>query len=442
MDSMLHRRRSQSGHGETADQRLDRLLAEQDAERASSMPEAGLRRLHGEGGDGRARDGAGTTQQVAAPTYVVAPAVEEMLNAPLLNDPRVEGLGLGALQDAVRQSLGVLQQALGRHPGGPGLLDGLAGGRDPRVQGLVGGGAQGVPPALRDGRAGGDGQGAREEEGLGSDRPGRGRSLETGPHAVAKSSTRARSKEKDGVKEQPQPRRLDPELRGPPGHPELHGHAVAVPHTPGSSKPREQTPGPGLGANPFWSPEVRRAAELSREKGSKDGENKVPPFPPGLSGGRAYRGGGGLPGDGDEVERLRQRVMREAEEAFARGVPRLEEVGSYHTGASGDYVGPRRLDRQGWGERSMHGDPQLQETGQLGNVTIGSWTEEVLAETLRHLELPPLPTPGGESSALQFGDWLAIAFPLMSDVASTARRRPRRVSTTRGCRCRLWSASV
>jgi len=55
-----------------------------------------------------------------------------------LSDPRAEALGLGALQDAVRHSFGLLQQALGRHPQEQGLLGPLFGGNDPGVrQGVV-----------------------------------------------------------------------------------------------------------------------------------------------------------------------------------------------------------------------------------------------------------------------------------------------------------------
>ena len=44
-----------------------------------------------------------------------------------------------------------------------------------------------------------------------------------------------------------------------------------------------------------------------------------------------------------------------------------------------------------------------------------------LSEALRNLELPSLPPPGGEGSSLQFGDWVTVITPLMSDIAGSAR---------------------
>ena len=43
-----------------------------------------------------------------------------------------------------------------------------------------------------------------------------------------------------------------------------------------------------------------------------------------------------------------------------------------------------------------------------------------MTEALRNLELPVLPPPGGDGSALQFGDWVTIATPLMCDISNTA----------------------
>ena len=37
------------------------------------------------------------------------------------------------------------------------------------------------------------------------------------------------------------------------------------------------------------------------------------------------------------------------------------------------------------------------------------------------MELPSLPPPGGEGSSLQFGDWVTVITPLMSDIAGSAR---------------------
>ena len=44
-----------------------------------------------------------------------------------------------------------------------------------------------------------------------------------------------------------------------------------------------------------------------------------------------------------------------------------------------------------------------------------------LPEVPRSSDLPPLPTLGGEASALQFGDWLTLVAPAMHDLAPSAR---------------------
>ena len=44
-----------------------------------------------------------------------------------------------------------------------------------------------------------------------------------------------------------------------------------------------------------------------------------------------------------------------------------------------------------------------------------------VSESLRHLELPSLPQVGSEGAALQFGDWLTMATPLMSGLGASSQ---------------------
>ena len=110
---------------ETADQKLDRLLREQRAARASSLPaddDLAVRRLAmnpvAEGGEpqGRRREGSVALQPAGghqdASTGQLARA-GGLMSA--LHDPRANALGLGGLQEAARQSFELLQQALGHH---------------------------------------------------------------------------------------------------------------------------------------------------------------------------------------------------------------------------------------------------------------------------------------------------------------------------------------
>jgi hypothetical protein len=54
------------------------------------------------------------------------------------------------------------------------------------------------------------------------------------------------------------------------------------------------------------------------------------------------------------------------------------------------------------------------------SVLIGAGGQTV-SEPLRHLELPSLPQVGSEGAALQFGDWLTMATPLMSDLGASSK---------------------
>lgn len=45
----------------------------------------------------------------------------------------------------------------------------------------------------------------------------------------------------------------------------------------------------------------------------------------------------------------------------------------------------------------------------------------VAGESLKHVELPKVPSPGEVGAALQFGDWMTIVYPQMCDVSTNAR---------------------
>ena len=48
-------------------------------------------------------------------------------------------------------------------------------------------------------------------------------------------------------------------------------------------------------------------------------------------------------------------------------------------------------------------------------------TSPTVSESLRHLELPALPVVESDGAALHFGDWMTMAFPLMSDLGTSAK---------------------
>ena len=106
-----------------ADRRLDALIEEElqgKAARAQSVPvrAAEVKRLGAAAGDGSGHGG---------PTVVAASSGHQGQQEirQLLNDPRGQVMGLGHLQEAVRQSFEVLQHALQRPSPQPTLLDPL-----------------------------------------------------------------------------------------------------------------------------------------------------------------------------------------------------------------------------------------------------------------------------------------------------------------------------
>ena len=65
--------------------------------------------------------------------------------------------------------------------------------------------------------------------------------------------------------------------------------------------------------------------------------------------------------------------------------------------------------------------PGIQSGYPLGNQAAPAQPGSSLAEALRNLELPKLPGPGSQDASLQFGDWMTIVYPIMSDVAGSAK---------------------
>ena len=134
------------------------------------------------------------------------------------------------------------------------------------------------------------------------------------------------------------------------------------------------------------------------------------------------------PGVGN-IERLRERILREAEETFAREVKKMTDAGdsaSFTSVPSAKAEGQREpigeLTKLGGqpdtppGLAPVH-DPRGRGNGLNGAVNMMKPLDSVTAalpEAMRNLELPPLPAPSTENAALLFGDWLTVITPLTS----------------------------
>ena len=163
--------------------------------------------------------------------------------------------------------------------------------------------------------------------------------------------------------------------------------------------------------NPFWSPEVQRRAAQAQP----------------VSAGRATTDDRGRQqGQEEDLEALRLRVMRDAEEIFEREVARLQAARtrddvSYRTASEGGVVG-------GLGPPPLHGEgnrpqppPPPPPPPPRGLDDNKPSAPSHLSEALRNLELPSLPPPGGDLAALTFGDWVTVIGPLMADIAGSAQ---------------------
>ena len=120
-----------------------------------------------------------------------------------------------------------------------------------------------------------------------------------------------------------------------------------------------------------------------------------------------------------DVEGLRRRIMKEAEEAFQLELNRLNQAGgSYSDEASF---------RTAQSDPIPPPPPPPPPPRGIPPEDSALRTAANMTEALRNLELPALPLPGGDMASLQFGDWVTVINPLMSDIAGSARTWWRKV---------------
>jgi len=243
--------------------------------------------------------------------------------------------------------------------------------------------------------------------------------------------------------------------------------------------------------NPFWSPEARSfmggtmdgrftggAVEGSRnpnralDQGQTETETK-----PGLGdavqdglnrvmtgvGERLFPGGdplgwfrsqthNGNPGspevEMDPIELFRIRCLREAEQRFAQGIEQMQyrQQAAKPEGSSGSFKTVEEQRGNDLGNLGLDQPPGLAGNKEIppprnvkpdgmglnaGSTNLGgghgSGVGEVATETLRSVDLPPLPS---EASAIQFGDWLAMIEPLMADISYSSGEWWQRIMDT------------
>ena len=115
------------------------------------------------------------------------------------------------------------------------------------------------------------------------------------------------------------------------------------------------------------------------------------------------------PGVGD-VERLRERILRDAEEQFARELKKMSDGDSASFTSVRSAGGEQRRDQQGGDQSKAGGGPpetppglgQPPDHGRALQPTLMKTAESVTAslpEAMRNLELPPLPSPSAENAA-------------------------------------------
>ena len=160
-------------------------------------------------------------------------------------------------------------------------------------------------------------------------------------------------------------------LSGSQGSPYGHGDAPA-----------------GGGVNPFWSSEVQRRAAQTQ------------PASAGRSSRLAIEDRGRLQGQEEDLEALRLRVMRDAEEIFEREVARLQAARtrddvSYRTASEGGAVGGLvRPPIHDEGNQPQPPPPPPPPPRRTKDNKPSAPSH--LSEALRNLELPSLPPPGVE----------------------------------------------
>ena len=157
--------------------------------------------------------------------------------------------------------------------------------------------------------------------------------------------------------------------------------------------------------NPFWS------APRGREVG--DGGHPQPD-----------------PGSAiNEVEKIRLRILKEAEVSFAKEIKRLTEDASSYASAASAAAAEQAKKEAGASVGETGGG--LGPPGDGGGLDRPpglpvDWSVEptgvTMPEAVRSLELPALPSPSSGDASIQFGDWLTVVHPLMSDLSGSAQQ--------------------
>ena len=215
----------------------------------------------------------------------------------------------------------------------------------------------------------------------------------------------------------------------PRGGPLSYGPTIELGPQPRVLEPYPMaTPPPMSGANvnPFWSTQAR----------AHPGEGGV--VPEGMRQGEVRRSPNYV-----DVEAIREKVLREAENLFAKEIkkatggaesssfesvpsadrePGRSTVGVMGPGGGGNGGESTRRDGRGSQPHGLERPPGLQKEGVCeGPLNRSEPPQGTVNEVFRSLELPPLPSPGSDGASLAFGDWLTVAMPLMSDLSSSAR---------------------
>ncbi|CAK9061145.1 unnamed protein product [Durusdinium trenchii] len=215
----------------------------------------------------------------------------------------------------------------------------------------------------------------------------------------------------------------------PQGGPLSYGPTIELGPQPRVLEPYPMaTPPPmsGVNVNPFWSTQAR----------AHPGESGV--VPEGMPQGEVRRSPNYV-----DVEAIREKVLREAENLFAKEIkkatggaesssfesvpsadrePGRSTVGVMGPGGGGNGGESTRGDGRGSQPHGLERPPGLLKEGVCeGPLNRSELPQGTVNEVFRSLELPPLPSPGSDGASLAFGDWLTVAMPLMSDLSSSAR---------------------
>ena len=131
-----------------------------------------------------------------------------------------------------------------------------------------------------------------------------------------------------------------------------------------------------------------------------------------------------------------ERLLKEAEETFAREVKKMTDGGDSASftwapsaqakrrrEANEEPAKPGGLPDTPPGLARVH-DPRGRGDGLNGSANMMKPLDSVTAalpEAMRNLELPPLPAPSAENAALLFGDWLTVITPLMGGLSTSSK---------------------